>query len=325
MGQSSSPVMAESFFIGTTGFEEAQRGMIRFITWATALAGMLLVFGFFGAWLAPADAVAQFRHILTALVVAGAIVTAFAGHRRFAINAALVGVAGLVLLDPHLPFQGPPAEGDAKIKLIQFNVKIHNAQEAEAAKWIINEQPDVVTLQEFLSTEHPGLEGLSNVLPNRVSCASSRLGDVAIFTRFPVITQGCTPGDGLAWMQVNVGGKPMTFASLHLPWPWPSRQWDQLAKLEPVFAGLPQPVVLAGDFNTVPWSAAMASVERRLKAKTIAGYRTTLWPDVFHNGQAWPMFPIDHVLLPDGIQATAVRIGPVIGSDHRPVIAKFDP
>jgi endonuclease/exonuclease/phosphatase (EEP) superfamily protein YafD len=298
--------------------------MWRFVRFAYIAALVLLVAGLLGAWVPQLDSFAHGRHVLVVLVAAGAVLAIALRWWRLGAIGAMAVAAALALASPHLPFAGPPILGAGKFKLIQFNVRIHNDREAEAAQWIVSEKPDVVMLQEVLDETHPSFRLLDPILPYRVRCKSAGFGDVAVYTRFPEVIQHCGAGDGLAWMQVKVDGMPMTFASLHLHWPWPFRQWEQLERLRPVFETMPQPVVLAGDFNATPWSAAVKAVEAMTQSKAIGGYRTSLRLDVLHNSKPWPVLPIDHVLLPKGVVAKSVRLGPDMGSDHLPVIVEFD-
>jgi endonuclease/exonuclease/phosphatase (EEP) superfamily protein YafD len=298
--------------------------MIKLTKFATVAAAVLAIAGCLGAWSAPSDSLAQFRLVFVAISLLGAVVMFLAGQRNVAFGALLASVATITWTSPHLPFMDPPDEGTGAIKIVQFNLKIHNPREDDAARWVNSQNPDVVMLQEHLDETHPSFRALAATLPFGVNCKSARLGEVAVRTKFPVLQQGCTPGDGLAWMQVDVNGKPVTFASLHLHWPWPFRQWQQLTRLEDTLADLPAPVVLAGDFNSVPWSETVKTVERLVRAKAIGGYRITLWPDVFHAGFEIPTFPIDHVLVPQEMVATSIAVGPTIGSDHRPVIVTMD-
>jgi endonuclease/exonuclease/phosphatase (EEP) superfamily protein YafD len=297
------------------------RGLVRV---GIIVAVAVLLLGFFGTWVPQLDSFAHGRHVLVAVVVAGAGLAIALRWWRLGAFSAVVVVFALALSSPYLPFAGPPTIGAGKLKLIQFNVRIHNDREADAAQWIVSEKPDVVMLQEVLDETHPSFRLLDPILPYRVRCKSAGFGDVAIYTRFPNVIQHCGAGDGLAWIQVKVDGTPLTFASLHLHWPWPFRQWEQLERLRPVFETMPQPVLLAGDFNATPWSAAVKAVEAMTQSEAIGGYRTSLRLDVLHNGKPWPVLPIDHVLLPKGVVVRSVRMGPDMGSDHLPVIVEFD-
>jgi endonuclease/exonuclease/phosphatase (EEP) superfamily protein YafD len=297
------------------------RGLVRL---GIIVAIAVLLLGFFGAWVQQLDSFAHVRHVMVAAVTIGALCALALRWWRMAAFGVVAVAAALLLSSPHLPFADPPTVGAGKFKLIQFNVRIHNPREAEAAQWIVSEKPDVVMLQEVLDETHPSFRLLDPIVPYRVRCKSAGFGDVAVYTRFPEIIQHCGEGDGLAWIQVKVDGTPLTFASLHLHWPWPFRQWEQLERLRPVFESMPQPVLLAGDFNATPWSAAVKAVEAMTKSKAISGYRTSLRLDVLHNGKPWPTVPIDHVLLPKGVEVRSVRMGPDMGSDHLPVIVEFD-
>jgi endonuclease/exonuclease/phosphatase (EEP) superfamily protein YafD len=295
----------------------------RIVKWGTIAAVVLLVAGFVGPWSKQADSLSHFRHVLVIIALMGAVFALMRKQKILAGLAAISAIAAVVLSYPHLPFLGPQAEGKGTYKLIQFNVKIHNARAAEAAQWIVSEKPDVVMLQEVLDETHPSFRLLDPILPYRARCKSARLGDVAVYTRFPEIIQYCSAGSGLAWIQVNADGTPITFASLHLKWPWPRGQWDQLEQLRSELQNLKQPVVLGGDHNAAPWSAAVRTVERWTKSKVISGYRTTFWPDVLHNEAPWPALPIDHVLIPEGFRVESIRTGPVMGSDHKPVVVEW--
>jgi endonuclease/exonuclease/phosphatase (EEP) superfamily protein YafD len=298
--------------------------MIKLLKFATIAAACLAIAGCFGAWSALSDSLAQFRQVFVVAAMLGALALLRAKQFNVALAALVASAAATMWSAPHLPFMGPPADGAGAIKVVQYNLKIHNDREAEAARWVIAQNPDVVMLQEYLDETHPSFRELVTTLPFGVNCKSTKMGEVAVRTKFPVLQHGCTPGDGFAWAQVDVKGKPVTFASLHLHWPWPFRQWEQLAALEEKLSDLPEPVVLTGDFNSAPWSEAVKTVERLVRAKAIGGYRTTLWPDIFHNGINIPTFPIDHVLVPKEFAAASVTVGPLIGSDHRPVIVTLD-
>ena len=79
------------------------------------------------------------------------------------------------------------------------------------------------------------------------------------------------------------------------------------------------PLIVAGDFNTTPWSPHFADLLAAAGLRNAAdghGYLGT-WPPWF-----WPgLIPIDHVLLKGPLAVTTLRRGPQIGSDHFPIIA----
>ncbi|TFL17812.1 endonuclease/exonuclease/phosphatase family protein [Jannaschia formosa] len=149
----------------------------------------------------------------------------------------------------------------------------------------------------------------------------------AALTRHPVIASGCTPS-GAAWIRlrlpegVGAPGAELTLVSVHVFWPWPAagdRQTQQVAGLRAELSALPGPVLLGGDFNQMPWSAAVGTLADSVGAKVAPGLRAT-YVDL---GGALRL-PIDHILAPRGWQVAAVR-GERHGSDHHAVTATLHP
>ena len=90
--------------------------------------------------------------------------------------------------------------------------------------------------------------------------------------------------------------------------------------------GLPQArMVVAGDFNSTPWSFALKRLDGMLplirRDRAIA-----TWPSAPTEAQgrkvplALPVLPIDHIYAGAGWRTLDVRRGPSLGSDHRPVV-----
>jgi endonuclease/exonuclease/phosphatase (EEP) superfamily protein YafD len=93
-------------------------------------------------------------------------------------------------------------------------------------------------------------------------------------------------------------------------------QLDDLASL---LEGADGPLIVAGDFNTTPWSPHFQDLVATAGLRNAAnghGYLAT-WPTAF-----WPArIPIDHVLVGGRVAVTHVARGQSIGSDHYPIVA----
>ena len=122
-----------------------------------------------------------------------------------------------------------------------------------------------------------------------------------------------------------VEGRTLDVVGVHPSSPSPSQPGDtrrrnsELDHIAEVVKNNDAAVIVAGDFNTTPWSPhfgdllAAAGLRNAAEGK---GYIPT-WPTWF-----WPArIPIDHVLLKGPIAVTTVRRGPTVGSDHFPIIA----
>lgn len=79
----------------------------------------------------------------------------------------------------------------------------------------------------------------------------------------------------------------------------------------------PLPAIIAGDFNSSPWSSAMrplaaAGLERATSLQPT-------WPS------ALPVIPIDQIVTSEHWSLVQAGVGPDVGSDHRPVFARVTP
>ena len=95
----------------------------------------------------------------------------------------------------------------------------------------------------------------------------------------------------------------------------PLYQRGQVADLLPVLKEMAQPVVMAGDFNMVGWSHALAALRGATgtgEAGPVLGTYTGFAP--------WVILPIDHVMAPGGGQTQS---RPGLGSDHLGLLAEL--
>ena len=86
-------------------------------------------------------------------------------------------------------------------------------------------------------------------------------------------------------------------------------------------AGFDAPVIVAGDFNAVPWSwhfKSMLKTTELLSARDGFGLKPT-WP-----GSFFPLWiPIDHILYNNKLVLVEFDTGNHTGSDHKPIWAKL--
>jgi endonuclease/exonuclease/phosphatase (EEP) superfamily protein YafD len=113
-------------------------------------------------------------------------------------------------------------------------------------------------------------------------------------------------------------------AALHLGWPWPSDQWWQIGRLAAPMAAISGPALVAGDFNAVSWSAAVAAMANAGGLDIVdpigASWFHRLAPEWL---RPWLGLEIDHVMVKGGIVVHSARILDDVGSDHAPVLVEF--
>ncbi|MEE9426593.1 MAG: endonuclease/exonuclease/phosphatase family protein [Paracoccaceae bacterium] len=277
---------------------------------------MLLAASFGGAVHGLGDSLAVFR-FWWALLLGVSSFFLLAGYFRYA----LLGLGAIVLgASPMLAgYMGGDGGNPFRYSLYQKNL-LFNGTDPEAIKQDILEYlPDFVTLEEVSRKNRKMVAGLAQNFQSNLLCPFVGVGGVAIMSKWPMVEDAktCAGNQGMAAMQVLTPDGPVWLVSLHLHWPYPHRQREQLAKLLPEIDRLDGPVILAGDFNMVPWSHTLFAVARATGSKRAGAVVNTYAHEVV------PLrLPIDHVLVPGGVGRLEVR--PQLGSDHFGLLLRFD-
>lgn len=265
--------------------------------------------GFLGRLHPFFDSVSVFRLHL-ALALAGLFVCAVvlrAGTARFrALVGLFIAIVGLV------PTLIPAASiSQAKLTGYSQNLLYKNQTPQAVIDAILEQDVDYVLLQEVSEDTKVIATALAQKYPTQVMCDFSGVGGVAILTRLPAFgAPGCARGQGIAWLEVQTDDGIITLASIHLPWPWPHKQARQVEVISELLAKLSGRIILAGDFNMVPWAHNVARIAEASRTAPVSGLRLT-----FHRSPFWPGLPIDHVLVHESLTATVTKLEKY-GSDH---------
>lgn len=294
--------------------EDEGRNWQQLIGIALGLAVLALAGGYLG-WLHPlGDSLSVGRGVAAAAVLVLAVFASFAGLRMAAFVSMLLALlcGGQVILAYSWP--GPPG----KYTVYQKNVRFRNADLPALAADIRAADPDIVTLQEVLPKNRAWMDGLQDAWPHQLLCPGGTVGGPAILTRLDPVqgTEFCGPG--LAAMQVVAGPAEKRdrfwLVSVHLHWPWPYGQADQVDLVLPILDKLQGPAVMAGDFNMVRWANSVT------RMADILGVRPTGPTAGSYIGLSPLMpLPLDHVFSTLGGRVT---LRPAAGSDHLGLLAE---
>ncbi len=210
-----------------------------------------------------------------------------------------------------------------QLKLLTFNVFGANERLPEAARWILDQNPDVVVLQEMTWRSKPKLLPLLELAyPHIHDC---RCNDIVIAAKQPFMDSGGQTRTAFvpswSWIEFADGSAGrLRIVGLRPYYAYrPNEQAVQYQWIENELAGLKQPVVVIGDFNLTPWSWKLFRL----------GYRTGLvrhgtWARSWPAQDNWPNIPaflIDNVMTSPQIKSVWFATGPRLGSDHLPVVA----
>ena len=292
------------------------RGLVRVCTAMGALAalGSLL-----GAVHPLGDSLAVMRPwIAGGLTVCVVAALSVAQSRWAGLAAVLAGLC--VVLSAPLPWRAVTADQFAVPQSVyQKNLLFRLSDPSRILADIAALDPDHITLQEVSAGNRAAVYDVLAARYEHQYCTFPVVGGVAVLSRYPVIegTRICVDGEGLAGFQVDAPGGPLWVVSIHLRWPYPYYQRDQIELLLPVIEALDGPVLIGGDFNMVRATWVTRAFERTSGSNLAAPLAGTI--QLF---DGWFAPAIDHVFLPNTGGIHSVR--PRNNSDHRSVFALFE-
>jgi len=280
---------------------------------AVLIGALAIMFSLLGAWIEPADSVAQFRHIL----IAGTLTTSVIGllvRRRIAVLGIFCCAIGLAAMPEVWPSGAPESNPDTA-RLLQLNLRWTNTDFDAVEALIAREQPDFIALQEVSMHNEGVLDVLRADYPAQIVCQSSRVMSVAILSKSAFVEAPmCKAHSGWTSARIAIGGVYTTLISTHLHWPWPFGQRHQVDHMIEDIAGLNGPFIVAGDFNAAAWTQSVRRIAGATDTQAIGGLRFTFHVSEFHLPLA-----IDHILVPGG--AAKIRKLGRAGSDHNASVA----
>jgi endonuclease/exonuclease/phosphatase (EEP) superfamily protein YafD len=243
----------------------------------------------------------------------------------FAALGALVAAVG-PLRYSYFDRSSTPADTSRHFRVVQLNAWFRNHDVGTVARFLERARADIAVIEEW---DPVTLGLLARALPSYrysyVDADLSRHG-AAVFSRWPILqatTERLAGADGsAAVVGVSWEGTAISVIGAHVHWPLGAAvaalRDAELAQLAELARKRHGPLMLVGDFNLTPWSAAF---ERLIADSGLAdpargrGLIAT-WPTQF------PLLGmrIDHCFVSPEWRALDVRRAASIGSDHFPVV-----
>lgn len=309
------------------------RGTALMLCLAAAVAGLACLGGAFSDRLDALTHWAPLWMISGVLGLALAVAVSHDDERRALVGAAIIGIVALAfLMTPELlaALRQPqkPVNGAATLKLVQFNLWAQNHAPEETAAWILKQNADVVITEESGAAAAPVVRALKKAYPYSNGCRSKYVCDTRIYSRWPIVQERglYSERDGLvgAWATLRHPGGDFTVVGNHFTWPIPAGRWQVQSRLLAArVANFPKDsLIVTGDFNSTPWSWGLHRQDKALGLERRTRALTT-WPSGAFSRVAsapFPVLPIDHVYAGKAWKTVKVERGPVLGSDHRPVV-----
>ena len=219
-----------------------------------------------------------------------------------------------------------PIAGAERLKIVQLNAWVNNQDPARSAAWLLAQDPDVIMMEEAYDRASPLVQALRARYPHLTNCGDGC--SVLILSKAAPTAGGRLGEFGFtSWATFEGAGGTYTVVAEHATHPWPPL--TQALNFQTLASELrrfpPGRLVLAGDFNSTPWSFGLRRLDRMLPLIRRTHALPT-WPSArteVHGRNVdlpIPVLPIDHVWAGRGWRTLSVERGPSVGSDHRPVV-----
>lgn len=273
-----------------------------------------------------------FAHFRAQYAVAAVLVAVVLVWRRRAVAA---GIAVLLVVWNALPVvQRALAESPSlactgpAFTVATVNLQFSNRSQQTALAWLAEHPVDLIVVQELTGAWAQALAG-SDAHPHRFLLTREDPYGIGVLSRWPLESAGAVDlaGDGLPSVEgiVEIEGRRVRLLGLHTHWP----VLPEVARMRDTTlggaAGIARasdlPVILLGDLNLTPDSPEFTRLLDESALRDVVSGRR--WRPTWQAG-FWPLaLRIDHVLVSPQLCVEAVEVGPSIGSDHRPVIARL--
>lgn len=213
-----------------------------------------------------------------------------------------------------------------QVRVLSANVYDHNPVPTRAARFLVNQDADVLILVEVSRPMREALKdaGVDHRYPFH---QTGRLGtgttsSETIYSRRPLIDATSVPVGAQAFpaASVAVGPARLRLIGVHVQDPLRGRdEWSsELRDLRTTVGHEPRPLVLAGDFNANRWNPGFGDLlgaGLHDASESSGGGLTLSWP--VHRLMPTPVIRLDHAVATVGAEAVRVRDVDVPGSDHR--------
>ncbi|MEP4198913.1 MAG: endonuclease/exonuclease/phosphatase family protein [Aliishimia sp.] len=272
---------------------------------ASLVALLLVVLGFLGHLARSFDTISMGRPLFALLCGVGV----FAAKPRWLKLSFAVVVAGVFFNLANLFLSQEPG-GD--IRVYSKNLWFANSEIPALVADIEAARVDVVMLQEVSDRNNTVLERLKTSHPYQHLCRFSAWSGVALASRHPFVGEPiCSNSRAVAAAPIQLKTEKIWVVSAHIPWPWPHDSRANEAAAERVLSDLDGAVIIAGDFNTMPWSERVQHFASITQTQLAGPIRATF------DLKKVPL-PLDFALAPHG---GSVEIRPRLGSDHAGILA----
>jgi endonuclease/exonuclease/phosphatase (EEP) superfamily protein YafD len=269
---------------------------------------------------------------IVVLVGVGAVVLGLVGgwHPGTAASAVLTATLALTQVPLYLGTAAAPDDAARSLTVMTVNMHYGGGDAAQIVAAVRDGGVDVLATEELTNPAADALRaaGIEEVLPHAALNPGGSRGN-GLWSRLPLepleAPSGFTNEPVVA--HVAVGGRDVVVAAVHPTSPYPdgAGAWSrELGLLAAWMAELDGPAVVAGDFNATSDHRQFRDLLQLGFADAAAQVGAGWLPTYPANRRRLPLLiTIDHVLVSDGIVATALERLAIVDTDHTALVARL--
>ena len=279
--------------------------------------------------------------------VALATIAALAFRRRSLVwTVYSLAVYGFAIEAGNVPWRSwiaaRPDSSALRVRVLSCNIGVVGMRPADLKRWIEGEQAEIVALQEVNASVEP--TWVNDVFPKTEGWRTVATGEGLIAARHPIhhprtLSDPETFGykGAVSICEVALPGATIAVVNLHLRSQRDGLEGAIASKLRDLSAmretiarrdrgsaiarnwigDPPAPLLILGDFNL----PAQSAIYRRDWGRFADAFERSGWGAGRTWFSRWHGLRIDHILGGPGWTFESCRVGPNVGSDHRPVAA----
>jgi endonuclease/exonuclease/phosphatase (EEP) superfamily protein YafD len=216
------------------------------------------------------------------------------------------------------------------IKMYSANVHLDNDELSKLKQELGKIEPDILLLLEVTTKHFAQIPSIMHTYPYHVERRSfgKKGGGFILLSRFPILHNSVTilseRCNFFLEAMLEINQKPVMFYGIHARRPDTVNFSERINQFQWLAKQINQqsvPVIVAGDFNSTPYSPVFKDFVKTaglMDSREGFGWQPS-WPTFFP--LLW--LPIDHILVSPDIQVLNRSTGSYIGSDHYPVFAEL--
>lgn len=249
------------------------------------------------------------------------------GFLLFALLSFIIALFNLMEIAPlYFPYKNEIKKSE-QLRLMHINVNTSNRNFQQVEKYIMEQNPDILLLEEVNLIWINNLSNLMAEYPCQILYPQNDNFGIAMFAkikpdRYQILHYGryCLP---YIKSEFSIQKKGLTIYGVHTLPPIGKGHWQERNQMLVAIANKvkkedKKQVVILGDLNATPYCYAFKKLLRDANLRNSQcgfGIQAT-WP----NQPFFLRIPIDHCLISEEIEVSKRFIGPDVGSDHFPLV-----